>query len=186
MISINKLKNPLLTILFFSLLCSCSSVKNSSANLKSATVSLEGTHFKRTNLLISDLAKSLTIYRDILGFTVHKVSESNEDSYSYPVFNIPKEAKLKFCTLDSPDQIRTIALTEITGIVLPPPPSSPRMSASVIRVKDLPGTMKKIEALGLEITKPKIAVGSDGNTFLEQAFVDFDGHLIVLYEFQKS
>jgi len=169
-----------------SLVCACSSVKNSSSKLKSATPTLEGTHFKRTNLLISDLEKSLIIYRDILGFTVHKMSDSSEDSYSYPVFNIPKEAKLKFCTLDSPDQIRTIALTQISGIDLPKPPSSPLMSASVIRVKDLPSVMKKIETLGLEITKPKIAVGSDGNTFMEQAFVDFDGHLIVLYEFQKS
>jgi len=167
-------------------LSSCASVKNTSANLKSAVSSLEGTHFKRTNLVVADLEKSLTIYRDILGFTVHKMSESSEDSYSYPVFNIPKEAKLKFCTLDSPDQIRTIALTQVSGIELPKLPSIPRMSASVIRVKDLPATMKKIEALGLEITEPKIAVGSDGNTFLEQAFVDFDGHLIVLYEFQKS
>lgn len=160
-------------------LSSCSSTKNNVA-------SIEGTHFKRTNLLITDLDKSLTIYRDILGFTVHKMSESSEDSYSYPVFNIPKEAKLKFCTLDSPDQIRTIALTEISGIDLPPPPSSPHLSASVLRVKDLPATINKIIALGLKVTDPKVATGSDGMKFLEQAFVDYDGHLIVLYEFQKS
>lgn len=169
-----------------SLISSCSSVKSTTTNLKSTPPFLEGTHFKRTNLLISDLDKSLKIYRDILGFTVHKTSDSSEDSYSYPVFNIPKEAKLKFCTLDSPDQIRTIALTQISGIKLPKLPSTPHMSASVIRIKNLPEAMNKIKALGLEITKPKIAVGSDGDTFMEQAFVDFDGHLIVLYEFQKS
>lgn len=173
------MKTKLLFSFLIIFLYSCASTKNKS-------VSLEGTHFKRTNLLISDLDKSLAIYRDILGFSIHKMSDSSEDSYSYPVFNIPKEAKLKFCTLDSPDQIRTIALTQITGIELPKQPSVPRLSASVIRVKDLPDVIKKIAALGLETTEPKIAVGSDGNTFMEQAFVDFDGHLIVLYEFQRS
>jgi len=147
---------------------------------------LEGTHFKRTNLLVSDLEKSLVIYRDILGFNVFKISDSSEDSYSYPVFKLPNEAKIKFCTLNSPDQVRTIALSQITGIELPTPSSAPHMSASVIRVKDLLGTMKKIKALGLSITPAKIAEGSDGMTFMEQAFVDHDGHLIVLYEFQKS
>jgi len=173
------MKNKVFISFLIIFLSSCTSVKKQSPTL-------EGTHFKRTNLLITNLDRSLSIYRDILGFSVHKISDSREDSYSYPVFNIPKEAKLKFCTLDSPDQIRTIALTQITGIELPKPPSVPRLSASVIRVKDLPGVMKKIAALGLEITEPKIAVGSDGNTFMEQAFVDYDGHLIVLYEFQKS
>jgi len=173
------MKNLLTACLLITIMSSCASVKK-------ITPSLEGTHFKRTNLLISNLGRSLVIYRDILGFTVHKMSVSSEDSYSYPVFKIPKEAKLKFCTLDSPDQVRTIALTEITGIDLPPPPSTPHLSASVLRVKDLPEAMKKIKALGLSITEPKIASGSDGMTFMEQAFVDYDGHLIVLYEFQKS
>lgn len=55
------------------------------------------------------------------------------------------------------------------------------MTASVIQVDDLPNVMLKIKGLGLEITEPE----TDSNnhfTFLEQAFVDFDGHLIVLYE----
>ena len=38
-----------------------------------------------------------------------------------------------------------------------------------------------VAALGLTITEPKVAGGADF-TFVEQAFVDFDGHLIVLYE----
>lgn len=42
-----------------------------------------------------------------------------------------------------------------------------------------------ITALGLEATEPKIANGQDF-TFKEQAFVDFDGHLIVLYQILKN
>lgn len=173
------MKKLFFVLILFGLLSSC-------ASKKSITPSLVGTHFKRTNLLVSDLNKSLTIYRDILGFTVHKMSDSGDDSYSYPVFNIPKKAKLKFCTLDSPDQIRTIALTQITGMELPRPSNTPHMSASVLRVKNLPQAIERIKALNLKTTQPKVAAGSDGMTFSEQAFVDFDGHLIVLYEFQKS
>jgi len=156
---------------------------SSCSTKKGLAVIQDGTHFKRTNLVVADLEKSLTIYRDILGFTVHKMSNSSKNSFSYPVFNIPKEANLKSCTLDSPDQIRTLALTEVTGIRLPELSSRPHMTASVIRVSDLPSVIKKIENLGLTISESKMATGSDGGIFLEQAFVDYDGHLIVLYEY---
>ena len=39
--------------------------------------------------------------------------------------------------------------------------------------------------MNLEGSTSKIATGSDGDTFREQAFVDYDGHLIVLYEFKQ-
>ena len=138
------------------------------------------THFKRITLVVSDIDKSLKIYRDVLGFKVHKIFDSESDSYSYPVFKIPKEAKIRFCTLDSSDQIRTIALTEVKGIELPKS-QSPIMTASVIRVSNLTEVMLKIASLGLEYTEQKIDEGSD-SLFKEQSFIDFDGHLIVLYE----
>ena len=59
------------------------------------------------------------------------------------------------------------------------------MSAVVIGVTDLAGKFEQIEALGLTTTEPKIAGGVDFD-FVEQAFVDFDGHLIVLYEVLRS
>ena len=140
----------------------------------------EGVLFKRATILVADIDRSLEIYRDILGFEVFQISESSEDSYSYPVFKIPKEAKIRFATLSSPTQVRTLALTEVTGIELPKP-SAPLMTAGVIKVDDLPAVMAKIEALGLEITEPKVDEGTDF-TFREQAFIDFDGHLMVLYQ----
>ena len=148
---------------------------------KIETKSMEGTHFKRSTLLVSDIDQSLTIYRDILGFTVHNISESSADSYSYPVFKIPEDATIRFCTLDSPDQVRTMALSEVKGIELPKQ-VTPHMNASVIRVKDLPTVMEKISALKLQHTQPRIDTSSDGFVFKEQSFIDFDGHLIVIYE----
>ncbi len=68
------------------------------------------------------MEKSLQIYRDILGFTLDGIMDSTEASYSYPVFKIDPEAKVRFATLSAgPEQVRTMALTEITGMNLPKP-----------------------------------------------------------------
>ncbi|MEN0048271.1 MAG: VOC family protein [Bacteroidota bacterium] len=158
---------------------SCKSVKeiNAKASME------EGAYFKRMNILVSDMERSLKIYEDILGFTANSISTSGEDSYSYPVFKIPKEAKMRFMTLDSPSQERTLALTEVTGIELTKP-QPPYRSAAVVKSDDIDGMMQQIQALGLETTEPKIAGGA-AFRFKEQAFVDYDGNLIVLYQILK-
>lgn len=139
-------------------------------------------HFKRSTLLVSDLEKSLSLYRDVLNFKVHKINDSEADSYSYPVFKIPKGAKIKFCTLDSDDQVRALALTEVKGVKLPNP-TEPIMSCCVIKVDNLEETLKKIKTLQLEHTKIEMDKSSDGYQFKESSFIDFDGHLIVIYDF---
>lgn len=55
------------------------------------------------------------------------------------------------------------------------------MSVSVSKVEDLKTTIRKIEALGLETLKTHNDT-TDGQSYNEQAFVDFDGHLILLYQ----
>lgn len=141
----------------------------------------EGVLFKRSNFVVADIDRSLTVYRDILGFSVFgTIEESSEDSYSYPVFKIPKEAKIRFVALNSPSQERTLALTEVSGIELPKP-QTPLMSGVVIRVDDLATTIKQVQNLKLETTEIKV-VESPRINYKEQAFLDFDGHLIVLYE----
>ena len=108
-----------------------------------------GAHFKRVTLVVSDLERSPSIYRDILGFELDGISESGPDSYSYPVFRIPKGAKIR--------------------------------TASLLRSADLERDFRRLEALGLETTEPKFVDGKELD-FWERAFVDFDGHLIVLYQ----
>lgn len=137
-------------------------------------------YYKRVTLVVADIDKSLEIYRDILGFTLNYRKPSDEDSYSYPVFRIPREAKVSFATLDGPEQNRTIGLTEVKGVPLTPSKGI-RMTASVIKVGDLTEVISKIKALGLETTEPETD-SNDEFTFNEQAFIDFDGHLVVLYE----
>lgn len=142
------------------------------------------TFYKRVTLVVADIERSLEIYRDILGFSLNSLSDSDADSYSYPVFNIPKNAKIRFATLDSPSQNRTLGLTEITGCELANPEGI-KMNASVIQVSNLEEKMSEIIALGLKTTASTID-HADEFSFKEQSFVDYDGHLIVLYEIQEK
>lgn len=161
-------------------LSACTSVSTPAPAPQTAPV-IEYPHVKRPNLVVSDIERSLTIYRDILGLEASSVSTSSPQSYSYPVFKIPEGAQIRGATLHEPGEQRVLALTELATLDLPRPSAAPHMSAVVIGVTDLAGKFEQIEALGLTTTQPKIAGGVDFE-FVEQAFVDFDGHLIVLYE----
>lgn len=152
------------------------------AGQSTAEEAYDGAYFKRVTLVVADMERSLQIYRDILGFDLDGIMEASGESYSYPVFKIDPSAKIRFATLSAgTEQVRTMALTEVKGMELPKP-GRPLMTATVIRVNDIDGTMAKIEDLGLEVVEPEIAGRPGEFTFKEQAFVDFDGHLIVLYQ----
>ena len=136
---------------------------------------------KRVNLLVRDMQRSLAIYRDILGFRIFQCSDSSPQSYSYPVFRIPPQAKLHFCTLDSSTEVRALALTQVTGVELPPHPAL-QLSAPVIRVERFDEVHAKLKATGLEVVEPRRSKTSEGRDFRELAFTDPDGHLVVLYQ----
>lgn len=136
---------------------------------------------KRPNLVVSDMERSLEIYRDILGLAASSIREGSDTSFSYPVFNVPPEASLRFVSLHEPGEERVLNLTEITGIDLPRPSASPHMSALVIGIRNLEPKFAKLKSMGLKVTRTDTAEGPDFR-FIEQAFVDPDGHLIVCFE----
>jgi catechol 2,3-dioxygenase-like lactoylglutathione lyase family enzyme len=139
---------------------------------------------KRPNLVVSDMDRALRVYRDILGFKVFALDPSGPESYSYPVFKFPKDARLRMATLNTPGGVRVFALTELKGVPLPPKPV-PHRSAVVLEVKDIDGIMARVAAEGLPVVPPKSSKTPEGLTFIEQAFEDHDGHLIVLYEIRR-
>ena len=143
----------------------------------------DGAHFKRVTFVVADMERSLQIYRDILGFTLDEISDSSHASYSYPVFKIDPEAKLRFATLSAgPEQVRTMALTEITGMELPKPgvPLHDRFRdpgrQSRRRLREARGARARDRAANRLRAPRRVQVQA------EQAFVDFDGHLVVLYQ----
>lgn len=135
---------------------------------------------QRPNFIISDLEKSLQLYRDIFGFNVEFIKDSEPTSYSYPVFEIPREAKLRFVVLSTADAPRCLALTEVTGIKLPEV-QLPRRSAIVLDIADVDSMIIKAEALGLHVYPEQVLITKDGRKGREIGVVDFDGNLIVGY-----
>jgi hypothetical protein len=73
-----------------------------------------------------------------------------------------------------------LAIIEVRGVHLARPSSGVRTAAAVIRVGALREKLAALRQLELEVAE---AVHSEGLPFLDAAFVDPDGHLVVLYDF---
>lgn len=145
-----------------------------------------GSFVKRQAIIVSDMERALTLYRDILGFSVHSMTQSSSTSYSYEVFNIPREASIRFATLDAGEtQIRTLALIEVTGVELEPQ-TGIRRAAAVINVNGrYEDVLAAIDEIGLDRVEPRPLgdPNSDRGQGIELGFTDWDGNLIVIYQF---
>lgn len=142
-------------------------------------------HLKRPCLLVANLERSLTLYRDCLGFRLDYVGAADSDSYLYPVFQLPSEAQLRFAALSTAQEPRALALTEVKGVPLPSP-SVPHLGATVIRVPALASVLPQLACLGLSPIRASSFTTPPNLTFTEQAVCDFDGHLLVLYEVRSD
>ena len=140
---------------------------------------------KRPCLTVADLPRALSIYQDILGFRLDYESEASPTSYLYPVFQLPPEAKLKFAALSTEYEPRALTLTEVKGIPLPPP-TIPQRAAIVLRVPEVATVIQKLSQLGLETIAPNTFDAPPNLKLTEQAFWDYDRHLIVLYEVKTT
>ncbi len=146
---------------------------------------MAGVRFQRGNHVVVDLDKALTFYRDVLGFDVTYILPPNPDSYSYPVFAIPREAVMRFAVLSTTTQVRVMALTEVAGVALAPVPH-PRRSAIVLEIDDPDTVMAGARALGLEVHEEEILHTNDGRVGREIGIVDFDDNLVVIYKILET
>jgi catechol 2,3-dioxygenase-like lactoylglutathione lyase family enzyme len=145
-------------------------------------------YVKRPALVVENLERSLSIYRDILGFKVQFVKASATDSYSYDVFNIPKHIQMRFATLtaDGPE-VSIFGLIEAPGARIPLPPDSARPSAVVIHLDDLDAAILALKGRDDVTVLPAYAlVTQDGRKGREVAMIDPDGHAILLYHIEES
>ncbi len=140
---------------------------------------MSGPRFQRANFVVTDLERSLGFYRDILGMRVDFTKESDAGSYSYPVFEIPRERRLRFAVLSYEGQPRVMALTEVEGPLEPVP--HPRRGAIVVEHPDIDGVIEASRAAGLHVYEEEHLVTQDGREGRELGVVDFDGNLVVLY-----
>lgn len=137
-------------------------------------------NFQRANYVVTDLERSLKLYRDVLGFKVIFSKDAPEDSYSYDVFEIDKSTDMGFCVLGTDDEPNCMALTELRGTTLDPIPS-PRRGAIVLRLEHFDEAVDGVKALGLKTYTEDRLETNDGRVGRELGIVDFDGNLVVIY-----
>lgn len=140
----------------------------------------------RHSILVADLERSLTLYRDILGLEVGRVTDTGPDSYSYIFFNIEPGAMRRFAYLSGEGAQNVLGLGEVPGIQLKLP-DSPRAAAFVMTVADVEGAMEQVRALGLELIPPQEFESREaGRTGIETGVIDFDGHLVMFYGLKRQ
>ncbi len=136
--------------------------------------------FQRANFVVSDLDRSLRFYRDVLGFEVAFVKDSDEASYSYPVFEIDRDATIRFAVLSAPGQPRVMALTEVSKALDDVP--FPRRAAIVLEVADVDTVVAAASAAGCQVYAEGELLTHDGRSGREVGIVDYDGNLTVIYK----
>ena len=144
----------------------------------------ESLRFQRGNYVVRDIERSLTFYRDVLGFNLDFILDSPNDSYSYPVFEIEKSNKLRFAVLSTEEQVRVMALTEVPTELEPQP--LPRRAAIVLEVGDVDAVCAGADAIGLHVHAEEELHTHDGRVGREVGIVDFDGNLVVIYHIPKT
>ena len=150
-----------------------------------AAEAYNGAYYKRQAILVSNMDRALTLYRDLLGFKLTgSVNETASDSYTRQVMNIPPQAKVRTAALDAGTvQVRTLLLVEVTGVPLAQPTSTSILtSASVINVHGrLSQIVQAVKNLGLK-TLPSHREGDPAkpdDMGTEVAFSDWDGNRIL-------
>jgi catechol 2,3-dioxygenase-like lactoylglutathione lyase family enzyme len=140
--------------------------------------------FQRGNFIVKNIEKSLTLYRDVLGFELAFVKDSPDDSYSYPVFQIDESHKMRFAVLSTESQVRVMALTEVPADL--PPSPHPRRSAIVLEVGDVDAVCDGARAAGCHVYEEEELHTHDGRVGREVGIVDFDDNLVVIYKIPAS
>jgi len=140
--------------------------------------------FQRSNLLVANIERALTFYRDVLGFEVAFLKDSEAESYSYDVFGIARDQPMRFCVLRTAEQPNVLALTEVPN--LPRVTDMPRRSGIVLEALEIRNCVRQAKTLGLQVFREDHLVTKDGREGVEYGIVDFDGNLVVLYLIEKD
>ena len=141
--------------------------------------------FQRANYLVSNKDRALLLYVDILGMNLDFMKDSEEDSYSYEVFDIDDSIPMEFALLSYENQPRVLALTILGHGNLEQNPT-PRRSAIVIEVDDVDETVAKCKENGFHCYRDDHLITHDGREGKEVGILDDDGNLVVIYKIEKA
>ena len=147
----------------------------------------DGSYYKRQLYVVTDMERALTLWRDVLGLQPGEITTSGPNSYSREVFNIPARAAMRFVTLSAgPTQVRTLALLEVKGVRLPRK-TGIRTTGAVINANGrLDAIIASARTKGLTVFSPRVLASMGQGEGVEQGFLDWDGNVIVLYQFPNA
>ncbi len=147
----------------------------------------DGAFYKRQLYVVTDMERALTLWQSVLGLQPGEITTSGSNSYSREVFNIPARAAMRFCTLSAgPTQVRTLALLEVRGVRLPRK-TGIRTTGAVINANGrLEAIIASARSMGLTIMGPRVLESATQGNGIEQGFLDWDGNVIVLYQYPNA
>jgi hypothetical protein len=152
-----------------------------------AVAGYDGAYYKRQLYVVTDMERALTLWRDVMGLQPGDITTSGPNSYSREVLNIPARAAMRFCTLSAgPNQVRTLALLEVRGVRLPRK-TGIRTTGAVINANGrLEAIIASARRMGLTVMEPRVLESAAQGRGVEQGFLDWDGNVIVLYQFPNA
>lgn len=146
-----------------------------------------GSYFKRAVFIVSDLDRSVALWRDVLKFEPNPVNDlTGRESYVFELMNVPVDSVARTVSFDAGDQqTRTMLLLEVPDTE-PLPADDVHRSTVVVNANGrFDEIIASIEALELELKQPNTFVTADGDAAIEQGFVDWDGNLVLIYEIRN-
>jgi catechol 2,3-dioxygenase-like lactoylglutathione lyase family enzyme len=152
----------------------------------SAAQAAETIVLKRVPIVVSDMDKSLKLYRDILGLSVESDNMMKPNEHDERVFNVPPgglNRSVKFNL--GPDQIRAVGLFEVKGYKGKDPTGvfDHGVVFRVDRIGDIHAKLKAGEHRIIDFVDLVTAAGDKGR---ELAFLDPDGHLVLVYQLDQA
>lgn len=144
----------------------------------------DGSYFKRTVFVVSDLDRNIALWRDVLGFEVNTVNDyTGKGTYVFELMNIPQDSGVRTVTFNAGDaQTRTMLLVEVPGIPARSGEAIHRTVAVVNANGNFHEIVERVKALGLSLKSSHAFRTADGDDAIEQGFLDWDGNLVLLYE----
>ena len=141
-------------------------------------------YIHRSNFVVTDLDRTFTLYRDILGLKVDVMMPVKSDSFMYDVFGVDRAAKLRIAFLSSPDsRFGAIGMTEVKGVDLPARPAW-YPSVLIVEIKGrFESVYEKAKAAKLDVSKVYELTNPSRREFL---ITDFDGHRIIVMQLHAA
>ncbi|MDX2144840.1 MAG: VOC family protein [Rhodospirillaceae bacterium] len=141
---------------------------------------------KRVPIVVSDMEKSLKVYRDILGLTVESDNMMKPNAHDERVFNVPPGGLTRSVKFNiRPDQIRALGLFEVKDYK-GKGSSGVHDHGVVFRVDRIDDIHAKLKAGGYRIIDFVDLLTAAGDKGRELAFLDPDGHLVLVYQLDQA